>query len=160
MILIHIYINIYSSHEKEHSVLREDESRYVCTMHKKERFVPLEKAENNKDCVIETNCIAIGMTYPWCIGSGFHFYFALEATVCIGLGHFQRYNIRFTNKKCFHNRSKKWVRCLVFRVSQVVTCILLSRFCTQNMGLQFTVPWWNDSRNNSNARAWLCSWSI
>lgn len=131
-IFIQTYIRVMRRNIRSTERMKAD--MCVQCIKKKDLFLQKE-AENNKDSVIETNCIARGMTYPWCIGSGRHFYLALEATVCIGLGHFQRYNIRFTNKKCFHNRSKKWVRCLVIRVSQVVTCILPSRFCNQNMAL-------------------------
>lgn len=97
----------------------------MCVQCTKKNDLFLQKeAENNQVNVIETNCIDIAMTYLWCIGWGLHFYFAPGATVCIGVCHFQRLNIRFTNKKYCHSCIKEMG--LLSRNQSIIGCHLLS----------------------------------
>jgi hypothetical protein len=46
------------------SVYKADESKYVCTIHKKKDLFFQKEAGNNKGNMIESNYIATAMTYP------------------------------------------------------------------------------------------------
>jgi hypothetical protein len=107
MISTHIYVYSYSRRKERHSVHRTDESRYVRTMHKKEWFVPSERSreQSSQRDWNELHRYSHDISVMYRLQASF--YFALGATVCIEVCHFQRLNVRFTNKKCFHSRIKE-----------------------------------------------------